>query len=269
MLNPRYLDQTLVENMADHYGLGTLEERQVTRRTLRDRKTEGGFDKGLKATHGRESTEEETEVYSRSVRPVRLVNDVVEGLRREESVIDYVDEADSTLTKGSPILVEGEFQPSPIMETGNLMGSLLPTMLQQAAAGKSQPNVSASDMVAALTGGGQAKRPQLYEVAPDVADAPRFFAVVKPELIVDGYDEDDLTGELTAFGLVDRFVRPGRKLSLDKYLLPGVGRTMRRALMGDVGGNLPAGFATDEKIKPEDVEVEGPVVVIEIAAIFS
>lgn len=77
---------------------------------------------------------------------------------------------------------------------------------------------------------------------------------------------------MTVFGLVDRLIPEGKTHSLSRYVLPGLNRTMRRAFdangMRDLADNmskLPGGREVD----PNDLNIEGPAVLIKVAALFS
>ncbi|MGH3614155.1 MAG: hypothetical protein ACRDRK_16490 [Pseudonocardia sp.] len=111
--------------------------------------------------------------------------------------------------------------------------------------------------------------PDVFEIEPDVDDAPRFIVSLKPGAYIEGYSGDDIVGELSAFGLIERIVRPGSTYSLEKHLLPGVGRALRRQMMGQVTSNMPPSLSSGERMAADDLEIRGPAVIIDVAAIFT
>ncbi|MFR9807387.1 hypothetical protein ACL02T_34605, partial [Pseudonocardia sp. RS010] len=147
MLNPRYLDIPLLNNMCDNYDIDTTEEVQVVSKSVFDRKVDTAVDKVVKAGRTTATTEEETQSYSRVRRPVKLVNDLYAKLMQDGDVIDYVNAPDSALRRGEPITLEGEFKASPVSEFGSIMAPMLPRLFQQMAAGNQQPEFDPSEMV--------------------------------------------------------------------------------------------------------------------------
>ncbi|MFR9804810.1 hypothetical protein ACL02T_21360, partial [Pseudonocardia sp. RS010] len=127
-----------------------------------------------------------------------------------------------------------------------------------------------SEMVALLAGGPSGSTvPEVFEIEPDIDDAPRFIVILKPTAYVEGYTGDDITGELNAFGLIERVIRPGATYSLEKHLLPGVGRALRRQMMSGVANNMPPSLTTGERIDVDDLQIRGPAVIIDVASIFT
>lgn len=58
----------------------------------------------------------------------------------------------------------------------------------------------------------------------------RCMVIIDPTNLHGSATLDDLEGEQTVVAHVDRLVRPRSEVSLDKYLLPGLPRTLRRAM---------------------------------------
>lgn len=74
-------------------------------------------------------------------------------------------------------------------------------------------------------------QPHIFDIEFDGQDIPAI-AMVDPAKIREGSDIEDLVGEATLFGVVDRIVGEGRTFSLEKYLLPGMNRAARRVMGG-------------------------------------
>lgn len=93
--------------------------------------------------------------------------------------------------------------------------------------------------------------------------------IVREDWLQSGRSMDDLEGDLTVVGHIERIVGEGSSIELDKYLLPGLNRPMRRMLksQGKLEGmfeDAPSGLA----ITTEDLSLAGPAVFLRPAAIY-
>ncbi len=109
---------------------------------------------------------------------------------------------------------------------------------------------------------------------PEPADAlepeTKIVFLVKPANLFGGSSIDDLEGEHSIIGTVDRTIPLGGTYSLEKHLLPGISRPARRA-MGDSG--MEGLLRSAEKILGKSVgtevlKIEGPAMIITTVAVF-
>lgn len=211
--NPLYLDGDLLTNLADYFGRGAPEQRDVTRRTRHGGAKGGGSDKGVVARVDSSTEEEWIETYSITARPVRSMNDLLDHLHSQSLLVRPGDDAGETVRPaGSIVEIAGELTSATLNEVGSIMGRFLPLLLKQAGAGAADFSISDADGMRILADSGSASGPQLFDVDPDV-DLPRTVALVDPKYLMSGNSLDYLEGEFTLAAVVDRLVRDGASTS--------------------------------------------------------
>jgi hypothetical protein len=267
--NPIYLDVSLLKNLADYFGIDVPGQRQVVQRRSGTTGKGMGLNKGLTARLDSDKTVETTETFSTDFRPVRLVNDVIDSLLESDDVIDLINEPNADLISQSPIQVEGELAVSPATEIGTLIGRFFPLLAARYAQGDKDPSLNQED-IAQLFLEPQGEGAQVYNVSPAAEDDRRFILILDPKNLGEDRDCDDLEGEFTVFGIVDRLLSEKSSLSLTRYLLPGMNRTMRRAIGKTSLEEIITGFGdiTGQAIDISALTVKGPGAVIKPLAIY-
>jgi hypothetical protein len=267
--NPMYLDVPLLKNLADYYGIDVPTPRQVTQRTSGSTGKGLGINSGVTVHLDSDRAVETTETFSTDFRPIRLVNDVIDSLLQSRDVINLVEDQTSNLISQSPIQIEGELTMSPATEIGSLVGGLFPLMIARYSEGETDPAPSQEDLVQLLTAP-QTEGAQVYDLNLSDTGGRNFVLILDPRNVAEGRDCDDLEGEFTVFGIIDRLLSETSSLSLTRYLLPGMSRTMRRAIGKTSLDELIAGFGevSGQQIDAQALNVSGPGAVIKPLAIY-
>jgi hypothetical protein len=267
--NPIYLDVSLLKNLADYFGIDVPGQRQVVQRKSGTKGKGVGLNKGLTAHLDSDKAVETTETFSMDFRPVRLVNDVIDSLLESEDVIDLTSAPNTDLISQSPVQIEGELTVSAATEIGSLVGRFLPLVAAKYAQGDSNPSLNHED-IAQLLLAPQSEGAQVYDIDPLEESGRRFILILDPKNISEDRDCDDLEGEFTVFGIVDRLLSEKSSLSLTRYLLPGMNRTMRRAIRKTSLEELIENFSdiSDQAIDVSALTVNGPAAVIKPLAIY-
>lgn len=263
---PRYLDEELIRTFADYIGIVAAETKDVRRTTS----TERGGKGGLKAAFGegsleRRRGEQEEERYSAPVRPVRLLNDVVAALTESNELVSLEHDPAAGLVHRSPVEVSGSLKPSPVSEVAAVLAMILPL----AQAGIDLDNVSAEQVMSLLIERRGVEAPIVVELQPH-AGPYRFMSVLRPTAAYGDAVLDELEGDYTIFGTLDRVLGEGERLSLEQYMLPGLNRTLRRALGGEQLGDLLKSFGavSGRQLDVKDLEFHGPGALVGAVAIY-
>jgi hypothetical protein len=111
MRSPKHLDVSLLRTMADYYDVPVPHDAQVTRRVVDSTDRGVGFDKVAKGHRDRTASEEVVEVYQSELRPVELLNDIVDELVRSDRACDLTQDPTVQVIHRNPALVEGELEP--------------------------------------------------------------------------------------------------------------------------------------------------------------
>jgi hypothetical protein len=223
----------------------------------------------VKAERESGRTEEVIETFSRAVRPVRFLNDTIDQLLGAGEIIDLLSDPEAQFVHRAVIQLEGELEPSPATELGSLMSRFMPLLVAQAAAGQTDYQPTDADVAQVLFAPAPTDHPHVYSVDGIRSDV-EIIAILDPANVHGGATMDDLEGEMTVFGMIDRLLAEDRTLSLEKYLLPGLNRTMRRA-MGETSVPELLGSLSDlpgYEIAADDLNVQGPAVLIKAIAIY-
>ncbi|WP_253831108.1 hypothetical protein [Prauserella aidingensis] len=160
--------------MADYYDIPVPQDAQVTRR-VQDTTGRGlGFDKVVRGHSDSSATEEITETYESKLRPVKLLNDIIDQLSESQHICDLVDDRGPALMIRQPIIAEGEITLAPASEVGEVMAKLLPLFYERAAEGQFEGDPSRAELASQFFA--QESQPTPYVMCMDVEDAEqRFF----------------------------------------------------------------------------------------------
>jgi hypothetical protein len=261
--NPIYLNSETLRNLADYHGIELQTDAQVTRRSLDERSRKAGVNRGLELGAGKTSTDEVTEVYTTQIRPVRAMNDVIDQLIRDESLTDLVEDPDKAVVQRDVVQIEGSLTLSPVTEIGAMMTSLMPMMLGAVADSPENPAFDPRMIgQVVMTNQGQAA---LHVLEMDTTTSGgNVYVLAEPQHMFGSATPDDLEGELTIFGTVDRLVAPGASYSLERHLLPGLSRTARRLLHKEGIPKLLAGFESvvGRELQASEIAISGPALLI-------
>jgi len=187
------------------------------------------------------------------------------------ALVDLAQDPEAALARFTVLQLEGDLGLSPITELAAILSAFLPSFIEAAATGDKQFEPDFTQFAQAVMGRGTA--PEFAHVYDMDADGRDFMVMVDPRWLIGGTEPDDLEGDLTVLGTVDRLVEEGKELSLARYVMPTMSRTMRRA-MGKKGEDglvdVLKGFgdATGQEVNENPLIVTGPLVIVEPIAIY-
>jgi hypothetical protein len=269
--NPLYLDADLLANLADYYGIGTPEEMNVTRRSSKEGSRGGGINKVVVATGERSHAEEVTESYSVLTRPVRILNDLLDHIESTGDIVDLDADPEAPVSNSAVVLLRGDLSPSAANEVGGVMARLMPLLMTSFSKGQTDFEPSQAEIAAAFMTESAPDTPQLFDIAEDSpVEGRRSLLVVEPQGLRGTSTFDDLEGDQTVVAHVDRIVRPRNEFSLDKYVLPGLPRAVRRLVGRKELASMLDGFdeLVGRKIDPDELTLRGPALLLKPLAIF-
>ncbi|MEU8489718.1 DUF6414 family protein [Pseudonocardia alni] len=273
MRSPKYLDIDLLRQMADYFGIAVATEGQVTRRVLDTTDRGVGINRGVQGRADRTATEEITECYQSELRPVKLFNDIIDELLVSDRVADLTQGTTAQVIHRRPLMVEGEIEVAPASEVGDILAKFMPLLTGMIAEGRTDFNPSQQELAQQFVAGEHVKSPYVMRMEAEDDDGQDFYFVLDPDKIASGFSIDDLVGELTIFGLAEKIVREGGTYSLDRYAVPGINRTFRRAMGKDAVRNLMNSTrelrGSDSNADASDLDVHGPAVIVQVVGIFS
>lgn len=179
----------------------------------------------------------------------------------QHEIVDLDTEPDSQLPQRSIVQVTGQLSLSRASEVP-LIRPLLPMFLSRTQTESGSDEISDAE-AAELMFGAEARHPVVLNI--DSSADYALAAILSTDSIVPGNTFDDLEDDLTVFGTIEKVLPEGRAAPLDRYVLPGLNRALRRAI-----GDLSELLATmpGEPITPSDLLVEGPGALIRPIAIF-
>lgn len=269
--NPVYLDSELLSNLADYFGIALPAETNVTRRSLQEGGKGAGVNKVVMAKAESSHAEEVTETYSVSTRPVRLMNDLIDHVESTSELVDLDSEPQASLVNGALVQISGDLIPAAANDIGSIMARFLPLLMAQVSAGAKEFTPSTGEIAQAFMAEPDAGSAQLFELEPEEpVDGRRCLVIIDPAYLHGSATLDDLEGEQTFVAHVDRLVRPQAKLGLEKYLLPGIPRTVRRAMGPEALMDMVTGLdgVVGRKIDPGELIVTGPALILRPLAVF-
>lgn len=269
--NPSYLNADLLSNFADYLGLDAREAAAVTRRTLSGGGKGIGVDKVLTARAESSREEELTETYSMPLRPVRLLNALLDSPEAMDELVDLDQEPDAAVSTRSMVQVTGEVIPSPANAVGAIMARLMPLMMSQFSAGQDVPQPSDAQLLDAFAGEAQSDAPQLFELFIDERDDEgRWFVMLEPGHLHGSATFEDVEGEVSLTAHVERVVAAKSKFSLERFFLPGISRPIRRAMGKNGLAHMLESMdeIVGQKIDADALTVHGPAVMLRPLAVY-
>ena len=197
----------------------------------------------------------------REARPGRLLSLAIEASRDE--LIDLDVDPGWTLAQRALIQITARLALSRASEVPEMLRPFLPMLLGRDAVPTSDGSDLSDAEAAQLMFGAEGRIPLIFTVEREV---PYGFAVlIRTDWLVAGVTVDDLEDELTVFGIVEKVLPEGKAIPLERYVLPGLSRTLRRAAgnLRELLDELPG-----EPLQDDDLEFQGPGAVVRGIAIF-
>lgn len=266
MRNPVYLDQEILLNAADYHGIDYAVETQVKEKGTTSADGEGSLSVpgvGGKVRRGK-ATELETS-YAMPAKPLRVMNDVIDAAQSQE-LLRHIEDGTRGITKGDLVEMEGHLELSAASEVGNIMGRFLPAVA--AGGGELQPAAQAK-LMAEMVASSPATSRQLFELELDDDAGVRVFLAVDPAHFFRNNTLEDLEGEVTVFGTVERIVPEGAQISTERWLLPDMDRSMRRLFKKQGLEKMLEGLEAMVSVDTSQAKsIEGPAVEIRPIAIY-
>ena len=264
MRNPIYLDQGLLQNIADYLGVDYPVETKI--RELGARERSGGVELGLPgvpigAKGGGARSDEVERTYEAPVRPVRILNDVLDAAIEAGDVKRVVGDPNVVIARRDLIEIDGTGTLSAISEVGQLFDQFLPAMVSMP--GIASPGGPPPDLLLKLFSNESGKRPLLFDF--DSPGSPVSICIqLDTEWFHGNATSDDLVGDVTVFGTVDQLVAEGEKLNLERFLMPGANRAARRM----TGPEVLTGLMEKMGAANTTLELEGPAWLVRPVAVF-
>lgn len=268
--NPVYLDREILTPIANQWGIEVDTEIEVTARDLTDKK--GGFNGnaslpgvgsvGLDLGGGTEAEISQTRVVK--AHPGAALNALVNDLRSGGSLITKLE--NETVTKSSLVEIEGDWEVSPVTDTGAMIGALIQLMLKnpQAIESREVPPEIAASFASPQT---ISNRKIVLRKINESEDDTKVIALLDSGLLVGNNSEDDLEDDKTILGLVETFKPEGGSYSLERFFSGGMGRALRRQMKTEKMYET-LGTMHGENFSEEDLKVPGPVVVLKVVAVY-
>lgn len=259
MYVPRYLDRDLVRDLLDYLDLEVPDSTEVETAESAENSRRAGANRFVDVGAGRARRDERRETFTLHARPARLLSTAIEGVRPE--LLDVDAHPDGALVQRGFIQVTGRLHLARVSEVPQMIRPMLPVLLsrtQQGSGGAISDAEAAGVMFGSETG-----HPAVLNI--DAATDYTLAAVIRTDRLMPGNDVDDLEDDLTLFGVVEKLLPGGASTPLDRYVLPGLNRSLRRAVgdLSELLARLPG-----DPISAEDLVVAGPGALIRSIAIF-
>lgn len=263
--NPTYLDQDLLQNIAEFLGIEYPVERKV--RELGTRERSGAGSVGLPGTvlgaRGERSTSDEVETtYEAPVRPVKVLNDVLDEAISSGDIKQIGTNGPATIVRRDLVEIEGVANLSATSEAGGVMEKLLPAFAQ------SPGGLGGGDvppgLITAILSDESTPRPLLFDfTSPELSDV-RICVQLDRGWFHRNATPDDIDGEVTVVGSVDQLIPEGGEMSLERFLMPGANRAARRMM----GKEALHDLMTKLGLEGSTLTLEGPAWVVRPLAVF-
>lgn len=267
---PFYLDTEILIPIANRWGIEVDTDIEVT---AKDRTSKKGGVKGSAAVPGLGSagidfgsgTEGEIE-HSRVVKahPGAALNMLLDQLHGDDSLITDIE--NEAITKSALVEIEADWEVSPVTDTGALIRSMFQFMANnpQAINNQEVPPAFAASIISSET---TTNRKIVLNRISESDNQTRVIALLDSGLLVNNSSEDDLEDDKTILGLVETFKSEGKSYSLESFLSGGVGRALRRKVNAT---KMYESFGTlfGENFSEEDLQVQGPVIVLRVVAVY-
>ena len=261
--DPIYLDKDALTPIANSFGIEVDTSIEVDTRDLTNKK--GGFDAGatipgtsigIKGNLGGGTESEISQKRTVTAHPGAALNNLIEKLQEDASLIDLSDE--QAITKSALIEIESDWELSPVTDQGRMLNLVLKQLLQD-------PNNIPKEVPVKLIQDALKPRPTdqklIFIRANESADDMTVIALLDSKWLVGNNTEDDLEEDRTFFGLVETFKPEGGFYSLEKHFTRGLNRALRRKV------DLKQLYKSVE-LSEEDLKFHGPLVVIKVIAVY-
>jgi hypothetical protein len=219
---PIYVDVDLVRDILDGAGVEVPEAIDV------ETVVEGGRSGGAKVALGPvgvdsrgESSSQRRETFSVKSRSSQLLELAITGLRDSSQLIDLTLEPDTAISRRTLVEVTGDIQVSQISDVPALMRSFAPFLER---GGFTDGDDIPPEFVQLLTGTTKSG-PLILTMN---TDASTLLLRGDTRWLLEGKDVEDVEGELTVLAYVERVLSDDQSVPLDRYVLPGMNRAMRR-----------------------------------------
>lgn len=259
-VSPIYIDIDLIRELLDYFDLEVPEATDVEQVSSDDRGRRIGGGK-VPASTNRVRRTETREAFTSTASPARLVSVTLDAAIDE--LIDLDRDPKAGLVHHGLLTVTGDLQSSNVSNIPQLIRTFAPMF----AATTSDDGAGVSDAAKVQMMFGSGSPPTMLTMA--LPGGETLAMIVREDWLQSGRSMDDLEGDLTVVGHIERIIGEGSSIELDKYLLPGLNRPMRRMLksQGKLEGmfeDAPSGLA----ITTEDLSLAGPAVFLRPAAIY-
>lgn len=266
--DPIYLNKEALTPIANSFGIEVDTSIEVATRDLTNKK--GGFDAGatipgtsigIKGNLGGGTESEISQKRTVTAHPGAALNNLIEKLQEDASLIDLSD--GQAITKSALIEIESDWELSPVTDQGRILNLFIEQILQN-------PNNIPKKVPAKLIQDALKSRPTdenqklIFIRTNESANDMTVIALLDSEWLVGNNTEDDLEEDRTFFGLVETFKPKGKVYSLEKYFTRGLNRTLRRKMRKIDREKLYNPLELSEK----DLEFHGPLVVIKVIAVY-
>ena len=261
---PSYLDLGTLTALADSHGIEVAPDTEVTTRDLGQRSRGASanvnipvvtsFQAGISGSKGTES--ELIQKQTIKAHPTKTLNQVLDQLHRDDSIT--TDVIKNGASKGQVVEIDEDWVISSATDTGHLVNKIIEPLMANPSlldGGQAPNEVIASVMTSEITSG-----PIILEYEHPHPES-NVIVILNAENILEGYSSDDLEGDLTIFGTVQRTLGVNRTFSLERYFLPKISRVARRAI--DLKQML-----RDSPLEVSSLEIPGPVIVVRAIAIY-
>ena len=270
--DPIYLNKEALTPIANSFGIEVDTSIEVDTRDSTNKK--GGFDAkatipgtsvgaGFNIGGGTES--EISQKRTVTAHPGAALNNLIEKLQEEESLIDLSDKQaitkdEQAITKSALIEIESDWELSPVTDQGRMLNLVLKQLLQN-------PNNIPKKVPVELIRDALEPRPTdenqklIFIKTSEPTNDMTVIALLDSEWLVGNNTEDDLEEDRTFFGLVETFKPEGEFYSLEKHFTRGLNRALRRKV------DLKRLYESVE-LSEEDLKFHGPLVVIKVIAVY-
>lgn len=219
---PLYIDVGLVHGVLDGVGLEVPEA--ISIETVRTGGKSGGarLAAGPIGVGGKgESSSQRKETFTVKSRPSQLLELAVTGLRQSDQLIDLTLQPDTAVSRRVIVEVTGEIQVSQISDVPTLMRSFAPLL---EAGGLTNAEEVPLEFLQLLTGKAESG-PLILTMD---TDASALLLRGDTQWLLEGKEVDDIEGELTVLAYIEQVLSADQSVPLDRYVLPGMNRAMRR-----------------------------------------
>lgn len=274
---PIYLDLDLLVPLADYHDIEVMVNVDVSQRNRgsSSRRLEGRVAlpvPGSPSIGGGRNRDEESEVTeSRTIAdtPTSALNRLLDKLEKDDAVNT---DASSSIGKRSVVDFDGDWSVSPMTDTGALLAAFFrmfasnPAAFTSGASGQAAEDVPPEVFQILAPGDNRANGPIVLNYEPSGDGEPNIVALLSSDHLIGGHTIDDLDGERNVFGVVDALVEPGRGYSLERFLLSGIPRSLRRTINADeLLRTMPSLLRSDAS---PSLVLDGPLIVIKVVAVY-